>query len=164
MEAVAEKYAADSPEIAAYRKAIKSGRAGSYEFVALVGLPSQNPMDISRRVAKGLSFTAFERFQRNSGLSLRDLAEVVEISPTTLHRRKRERRLDPQESDRLLRVSRIFGRALELLEGDADAAREWLAAPQSALAGRRPLELVGTDVGAREIEALVDRLEQGVLT
>jgi putative toxin-antitoxin system antitoxin component (TIGR02293 family) len=155
---------AESPEIDEYREDILAGRAGPYRFVGLVGLHSQDPLDISKRVAKGLSFAALERFQRNSGLSLSDLAEAVAISLSTLHRRKKEHRLEPQESDRLLRASRIFGRALELFEGDVAAARRWLAAPQGALGGQRPLALARTDVGAREIEALVDRLEHGVLT
>ena len=61
-------------------------------------------------------------------------------------------------------MSRIFGRALELFEGDAEAARQWLATPQGALGGERPMVLAKTDLGAREVEALVERLEHGVLT
>ena len=165
MQALADRRpATTSAEIHEYREAIKAGRTGPYGWVSLVGLRTQDPLEISQRVAKGLSFAAFERFQRNSGLSLRDLAEAVVIAPSTLHRRRQERRLEPQESDRLLRLSRVFGRALELCEGEVDAARQWLGAPQRALAGQRPLVLAMTDVGAREVEALVDRLEQGVLT
>jgi putative toxin-antitoxin system antitoxin component (TIGR02293 family) len=154
----------ESPEIDAYRKEIHSGRASAYRFVLLVGLPTRDPMDISKRIAKGLAFTAFEYFQRTSGLPRKELAELVEIAPSTLHRRKKERRLDPQESDRLLRASRVFGHALELFEGDAAAARHWLSTPQRGLGGQRPLALARTDIGAREVESLVDRLEQGVLT
>jgi uncharacterized protein (DUF2384 family) len=43
------------------------------------------------------------------------------------------------------------------------AAREWISAPQKALGGQRPIALARTDLGAREVEALVDRLEQGVI-
>lgn len=154
----------ESPEIDEYRREIKSGRASSYRFVLLVGLPTRDPMEISKRVSKGLAFSAFERFQRTTGLPLKELTELIEIAPTTLHRRKKDRRLDPQESDRLLRASRIFGRALELFEGDAVAARHWLSTPQRGLGGQRPLTLARTDVGAREVESLVDRIEQGVVT
>ncbi len=158
------KHTGKSPELEAYRKAITAGRAGSYWFVALVGLRSQDPLDILKRVEKGLAFSALEHFQRNSGLSTNDLAEAVVIKLRTLHRRKEQGRLEPEESDRLLRVSRVFGRALELFEGNAEAARQWLATEQTALGGERPMVLAKTDVGAREVEALVDRLEHGVLT
>ena len=64
------------------------------------------------------------------------------ITLRTLHRRKEQGRLEPEESDRLLRLSRVFGRALELFEGDAPAAREWLARPhKTALGGERPMNL-----------------------
>lgn len=88
------------------------------------------------------------------------LAELAQIPPRTLARRKEEGRLDPDESDRLLRASRVFGRALALFEGDVDAARTWLSAEQPALGGMAPLELATTDVGAREVENLIGRLER----
>ncbi|MBI4470577.1 MAG: DUF2384 domain-containing protein [Acidobacteria bacterium] len=145
-------------------KAYKAGRIRSYRYVSLVGLRSQDPINIAKQVSKGLAFQALEHFQRISGLSTSELAEVVVIKMRTLHRRKAQGRLEPDESDRLLRVSRIFGKALELFEGNADAARQWLFAPQTALGGERPMTLAKTDLGAREIEFLIDRLEHGVLT
>jgi putative toxin-antitoxin system antitoxin component (TIGR02293 family) len=131
--------------------------------VALIGLRPQDPIKIVKRVEKGLSFDVFERFQRNTGLSTHELSGVVVITSRTLHRRKEKGRLDPEESDRLLRASRIFGKALELFEGDTEAARQWLLTPQAALGGERPITLAKTDLGAREVEALAERLEHGVL-
>ena len=71
-------------------------------------------------------------------------------------------RLQPEESDRLLRASRVFGRALELFEGDPEAARRWLDTPQAAIGGARPFDTIRTDIGAREVEFVIDRLEQGL--
>lgn len=69
-----------------------------------------------------------------------------------------------EESDRLVRASRIFGRALSLCEGDRDAAKHWLSEPQKALGGTVPLILARTEVGALEVERLIGRLEHGVFT
>jgi len=154
---LAETPSSEPAQIEAYREAIKGGRADAYWYVALVGLRPQNPITIFKRVEKGLAFQAFVRLQRNTGLSAGDLADAVAIKPRTLHRRKQQGRLDPEESVRLLPVSRIF-------EGDAEAARQWLATPQGGLRGERPMVLARTDLGAREVEALVERLEHGVLT
>jgi putative toxin-antitoxin system antitoxin component (TIGR02293 family) len=137
---------------------------GAYWFVSLIGLRSRDPIDIFKHVEKGLAFTALERFQRSSGISTADLADAVVITVRTLHRRREQGRLEPDESDRLLRVSRVFGKALDLFEGQTQAARRWLFTPQRALGGKEPIVLAKTDVGAREVEALVDRLEHGVLT
>jgi len=156
--------AAHSPDIEAFRKIIKAGRVGSYSYMSLLGLRSQDPIRIVKRLEKGLDFQALERFQKNTGLSTSELAEVVVITMRTLHRRKEQGRLEPEESDRLMRVSRIFGKALELFEGDSEAARQWISTRQSALRGERPIVLTKTDLGAREVEALINRLEHGVLT
>ncbi len=92
------------------------------------------------------------------------LGELVQIAPRTLSRRKEEGRLQPDESDRLLRVSRLVGRALELFEGDLETARKWLSTPLRSLRGKAPLELVKTEVGAQEVEALIGRLEHGIIS
>jgi putative toxin-antitoxin system antitoxin component (TIGR02293 family) len=100
----------------------------------------------------------------NVGLSREALADLVQIKPRTLDRRKEGGRLRPEESDRLLRAARVFGGTIALFEGDADAARTWLSSPQRALGGAVPLEMARTEVGAREVESLVGRLEHGVFS
>lgn len=154
----------EPPDVKAYREAIEAGQPGAYRYMRLLGIRQKDPLLIVKRVEQGLAFQSLERFQRNTRLSMTELAEAVAMPARTLHRRKVQGRLEPDESDRLVRFSRIFGRALELFEGDLEAARRWLATPIDALGGKRPMELAKTDVGAREVEALIVRLEQGVLT
>jgi len=117
-----------------------------------------------RRVQEGLSFGALERFRQNIELSTHDLAELVQISRRTLTRRRVAGRLQPDESDRLVRVSRVFSEVIELFEGDVTAARSWLARPQPALDGETPLDMLKTDVGTREVEGLIGRIEHGVFS
>jgi len=95
-------------------------------------------------------------------LSAKAIAELIQIPTRTLTRRKSEGKLAPEESDRLVRASRIFGRAMELFEGDSRAARGWLTSAQPALGGLVPLEIARTDVGASEVESLIGRLEYGI--
>ena len=149
-------------DIEAYREKIRSGRPGTYYYVKLLGLNTDDPLELVDRVQKGLSFGALERFQKNTALSTKDLADVVQITLRTIIRRKEQGRLQPEESDRLLRASRVFGKALELFEGDAEAARRWLSTPQRALCGSRPIAVARVDVGAREVENLIGRLEHGI--
>jgi putative toxin-antitoxin system antitoxin component (TIGR02293 family) len=49
-----------------------------------------------------------------------------------------------------------------LFEGDANAARQWLTAPQPALGGSTPGDYAATELGAREVENLIGRLEHGI--
>jgi putative toxin-antitoxin system antitoxin component (TIGR02293 family) len=130
--------------------------------VILLGLETFDPLDLLRAVKKGLSYRTFERFRRNTSLSFERVTNLIDVPRRTMTRRKREGRLLPDESDRLLRAARLFGKTLELFEGDRDAATEWLTTPQPALGGTIPLDLARTEVGAQEVERLVGRLEHGV--
>ena len=138
--------------------------SGQHEYVSLLGLKSFDSATLMKRVEEGVSFAAFERLKRNLKVSSRELADVVLITQRTLARRKRAGRLDPDESDRLVRVSRVFGRAIELFEGDVESARSWLMSPIIALGGGVPFAMLRTEVGAREVEGVITRLEHGVFS
>ena len=134
----------------------------SFRYVALLGIKANSTLDILKRMEAGFSFRSFEKFQRTVALPLGELARLIQVKPRTLTRRKAEGRFQPDESDRLLRASRLFQMAVDLFEGDIAAARIWVASSKKALGGKTPLEFARTEVGAREVENLIGRLEYGV--
>jgi len=150
------------PDLAAMWMRVRSGHREGHYYAVLVGLKRYDTRHVIAQIQRGFAFSAFERFQKNSALSQQLLADVVKIPERTLARRKVAGRLDPEESDRLLRTSRIFARAVELFEGDAKAAVSWLVSPSKALGGESPLQFAKTDVGASEVEHLIGRLEHGI--
>jgi len=164
LQRVRQKADIEGPDVEQYWKAAKSGHPKSPLYVSLLGLRDADPIAILRNVKRGLKFEALERFQKNSRFTTAEIADLVAIKMRTLQRRKEDGRLEPDESDRLVRLSRVFAKALELFEGDADAARGWFHTPAKALGGEQPIALAGTDLGSREVEALIDRIELGVLT
>lgn len=153
-----------SADIAELWKRVRTGRHLGHFYVALFGLRRYDSVHIVALIQRGLSYSAFERFQRNTELPYHLLAHFVAIPERTLARRKEAGRLEPDESDRLVRTSRVFARAIELFEGNADGARQWLTSPLRALGGNSPLEFAMTDIGAIEVENLVGRLEHGIPT
>ncbi len=156
--------AAKPTDLAAYRRALGARTGGAHSYVTLLGLKTFDTESLLEHVNAGFAYSTLERFRRNVHLTAAELAELVQISSRTLVRRREEGRLSAEESDRLLRASRVFGRVLALFEGDADAARAWLATPAPTLGGRTPLEAARTEVGAREVENLAGRLEHGVFS
>jgi putative toxin-antitoxin system antitoxin component (TIGR02293 family) len=147
-----------------FRHYLRRGAPGPHTYVILLGLETFDPAALFRALEKGLSYRTFERFRRNTSLPFEVVIHLIDVPRRTMTRRKREGRFLPDESDRLLRASRLFGKTLQLFEGDRDAATEWLTTAQPALGGSVPLDLARTEVGAREVERLVDRLEQGVFS
>lgn len=154
----------ESSDIAAYLVFAREHRGGGHAHVVLLGLKTFDTIKLLDQVKRGLSYRALERFQKNADLSMEELAALVQIKPRTLARRREEGRLTPEESDHLIRAARVFAKALELFEGDAAAVRVWLATPAKALGGRSPLEVAESEVGAREVENLIGRLEHGVFS
>jgi putative toxin-antitoxin system antitoxin component (TIGR02293 family) len=113
-------------------------------------------------VEDGLPYEALERLRAILDLPASRVADLLRIPLRTLARRKEANHLQPDESDRLLRLARLVGLALDLFDGDEGGARSWLTSGNVALGGRTPLALATTDVGAREIERLIGRLEHGI--
>lgn len=153
-----------SPDILELLTHLRSGRREGHFYVALFGLRNYDPLSVVDHIHRGLSYAAFERFQRNTDLPFRVLAQVAEIPERTLARRKETGRFEPDETDRLVRTSRIVARAIELFEGSAENAQRWLTNPVAALGGRTPIEFASTDVGAIEVESLIGRLAHGIPT
>lgn len=114
-----------------------------------------------RAIERGLPVARLERFRKRHGLTQEELVTVLGSGRATFHRRKSEARLTPAESERYLRLERIWPMAVELFGGD-EAAVEWLRRPLAGLGGRTPLEALRTDVGAGEVEARLGRALEGV--
>lgn len=113
------------------------------------------------RVRQGLPYAALEAVAERLALDRREVSETLDLPERTLARRKSERRLQPAESDRLVRLARVAARATEVL-GDAERASRWLHRPNRALGGVVPLTLLDTDVGVQQVEQILGRIEYGV--
>jgi len=114
-------------------------------------------------VQAGLPFAEVEALRVGLDLPLDKLATKLGLSKATLHRRKLEGRLTPAESDRVMRYARLLGRAAEVLGGE-EAGREWLQSGQFALGMAVPLDYAESEAGAREVEALLGRIDYGEYT
>jgi len=147
-----------------FRKSMRTGMPGANSHVMLLGLKTVDAPSLVRLVQGGLPYESFEQLVANTALPNNEMLRLVSIPQRTLTRRKQEGRFHQDESDRLVRISRIFARALELFEGHRDSAMHWLSQPQKALAEGIPMAMARTEVGALEVERLIGRLEHGVFT
>jgi putative toxin-antitoxin system antitoxin component (TIGR02293 family) len=112
-------------------------------------------------VQHGVPRAAFDQLRADLGVSNEEMADVLGIPTRTLARRTERFKAD--ESERLLRVGSVWAKALDVLEENA-AARRWMTQPKRALGGLTPLRCCDTEIGAREVEALLGRIEHGVFS
>ncbi len=124
--------------------------------------PSYNTAKLVDMLQQGLPVSELEELQDSLDIPMEQLLTVLGISKSTLHRRRKTaQRLDTPESDRVLRFARLLRRAVEVMESH-EAARQWLKTPQIGLGGSVPLDYAQTEVGAREVEDLLGRIEYSV--
>ncbi len=114
--------------------------------------------NIVTRVKEGLAARAFDLLCEAYEVPKERMCRVVQIPVRTLARRTV---FKPGESERIVRLGRLFERAAEVLGSEA-GAREWFSAARPALGGATPLDYADTEPGAREVEDLLGRLEHGV--
>ena len=113
------------------------------------------------RVRAGLPYAAIEALATRFSIPHEAVCRLLHIPPRTLARRKKEGRLRADESDRLLRLGRVAARTEEVL-GTAEKAASWLKKPNRALGGAVPLAQLDTDIGARQVEEILGRIEHGL--
>jgi putative toxin-antitoxin system antitoxin component (TIGR02293 family) len=131
-------------------------------YLAALGLKPRNLITLHKEIERGFSSTVLRRIQHYYSFTFEELADALHVSPRTLERRKKEGRLDALESDRVLRFVRVYSKAVDLYEGNDEAALAWLKRKNRALGGVPPVDLIKTETGALQVEHLIGRLEYGV--
>jgi putative toxin-antitoxin system antitoxin component (TIGR02293 family) len=126
----------------------------------VLGRAVSNDDDMRQAIREGFPPRVVEQVMKASGLTLKELAGALDLSPRSLQRRRSSGRLARYESDRLYRLARIVALASEFL-GDHEKAIHWLKRPNRALGGIPPLAALDTELGARQVENILGRIAYG---
>lgn len=98
----------------------------------------------------------------SKGLTRNDIRQI--IPDRTLERRVASgENLKLEEADGLARLLRIATMARRVFQDDV-LADEWLRSPNPALDDLIPIQMARTDMGGREVEAVLGRIEHGVFS
>jgi putative toxin-antitoxin system antitoxin component (TIGR02293 family) len=121
----------------------------------------ESDFDLVEAIQGGLPVGALDAVIREGLFSAAEIHDLVLPRRTLTHRRQKGQRLTVEESDRLTRAVRLAARAEEAI-GNAEKSARWLRKPNRSLLGRRPLDLLESDVGARMVEQVLGRIEYGL--
>ncbi len=126
-----------------------------------IGLQAENVNELIGALKQGIPADSFDKLRDRLNVSDNLLSKIVQIPKRTLTRRRRDGRLRTDESERVLRVARVYDKALEVFE-DEGAVESWLKNPARGLGYKSPLEYADTELGAQEVINLLGRIEHGV--
>jgi putative toxin-antitoxin system antitoxin component (TIGR02293 family) len=126
-------------------------------------LDLQADLALAKAVERGLPTGAIDAAVKAGLLEQQDIQKHVVTKRTLQRRRDEDQPLNAEESDRLARLIRMIARA-EVALGHPTKAESWLREPNRALQGKRPMDLLGSDVGARAVEKVLGRIEHGIFS
>jgi len=128
----------------------------------VVGKSVRSPEDLAERVRKGLPFAALLAVMEQYGISRDVLCTILHLSARNFLRRKEQKRLAPDESDRLYRLARVIAHANRVFEDPGESA-DWIHAPNASLGKQQPLTLLDTDIGVQQVDQVLGRIEHGIV-
>ena len=103
-----------------------------------------------------------EQLQEFSQLSADELADIIGISRSKYYRLIKEAQLGIESIDSLSTFLKLWNKGVIAFDGNDANFREWLHSNNHSLGGIRPIELLKTETGRREIERAIDRIEYSV--
>jgi putative toxin-antitoxin system antitoxin component (TIGR02293 family) len=103
--------------------------------------------------------SALAELTRQEALPPDDIDRLIIPRRTLAHRKAKAQPLNRVESERAVRVASLKAPAEETF---ANKAQRWLRRPTAPLGGKRPLDLLDSEPGARVVEQLLYRIGHGI--
>jgi len=129
---------------------------------SVLGKGINHPADLAALVRQGLPARSIACLAGRLEVANSSLAKTLGIPQRTLTRRLNEHaRLTAAESDRTVRLARVYAHAVDMI-GDPQKAVGWLQTPNQALGGAIPMDLLDTDPGTRDVEDTLGRIAYGI--
>lgn len=132
-------------------------------FFEVTGIPQRGRVLLTE-INKGFSYSKLELVSKSSGFSTPEVSSIIGLTKNTRSRRKKVNKLSSDESDKLYRFTEVFQAALDLFEGDSEAAHAWMKSPVVGLGEEAPVSLLRTSAGSEMVLDLIGRLEHGVFS
>jgi putative toxin-antitoxin system antitoxin component (TIGR02293 family) len=114
------------------------------------------------RIRRGLSGEMVTALSRKMGVSRKNLAVWLHVTPRSLQRyAASDATLSPEISDRVAQLIRVYCRCNEVFKDEAKVS-DWLKTPNYALGNVSPMSLFDTTPGIEMVLDALGRIEHGV--
>lgn len=144
-------------------------RGGLAHAIALLGLTfpdssldAPTDFDIVTLIRSGLTKKALDRMLHAYDITTLDMARILHISDRTMRRYETESVLDPEQSERLIELAKLFAHGISVF-GSNERFRKWLHCEVYSLGGERPIDLLDTSIGIGLVDDVLGRIEFGIV-
>jgi putative toxin-antitoxin system antitoxin component (TIGR02293 family) len=127
----------------------------------VLGRRVRSVLDLAEAVEEGLPKAALRNTAARVHPDAAGRRELIyRIVPEATYKRRRER-LSPAESERTERLARVIASA-EYVWDDAGDTHRFLTSPHPQLGSRTPLGAALTELGARQVEQILEKILFGL--
>jgi putative toxin-antitoxin system antitoxin component (TIGR02293 family) len=126
---------------------------------AVLGEEVTSEADLARLVHRRIPLRALTYVKRG-GFSELEIGRFVIPARTQRHRKAKKQPLTVDESDRVVRLTRIQALTEDVF-GDTEKANRWLRENLAILDGKSPLEVARTESGTRVVEQILAKIDWG---
>lgn len=124
-------------------------------------LSAMTPFEKMQIIKEGVSKRYLELFKRAASLDYYSLADALSVTRATLINKKGSEKFNDQVSERIVSLADLYSFGYEIFE-DHEHFNNWMFAPNQALGGRVPFDLIDNHYGREEIRNIIGRIAYGV--
>lgn len=128
----------------------------------LVKHPIRHELDLMAVVQAGLPIESLTHLQTKFGFTNKTMSHFLAISESTYQRRiKAKDKLTKDETEKAIALSEVYERGIEVFESQEDFDR-WLHAPITSLQRQRPIDLLDTMLGRKQVMRVLNAILHGI--
>ncbi|MGZ8559760.1 MAG: type II RES/Xre toxin-antitoxin system antitoxin [Chitinophagaceae bacterium] len=149
--------------VAPYGVSIPAARA-----IAFMGSPGKksffpvrNESDFIDMIRKGIPKKSIDNLVEKTGIPVNEMAVLMRLSDRTLRRYDPQTLLNPEQSERVVEISRLYSRGEDVF-GNLDNFKEWMNSSVMALGNIKPKTLLDTSLGIDILMNELGRIEHGI--
>lgn len=135
---------------------------GNYLGIAGGSLFGSNQQERQLKLIRGgLTRGSLDVLMEKTGLTIYELADILEMTDRTLRRYEANEILNRRLSERALEIAQVYSRGEEVF-GDTASFHQWMQTEVPALGHRLPKSFLDTSLGIQMLMDELGRIEHGV--
>ncbi len=130
----------------------------------LIKRPVRHEFDLIELAKEGLPMESVTFLQNNFGFTNKEMSHILSISESTYQRRIRAKAtLTQDETEKAISLSEVYEKGIEVFENKEDL-EYWLNTRIPALQEKRPIDLLGTMIGRKQVMNVLNALLHGIFS
>ncbi len=124
--------------------------------------PVRHEFDLIDVIEKGLPIEALTYFQNTIGFTNKAMSHILAMSESTYQRRvKAKTNLTKEETEKVIALTEVYEKGIEVFENQADLD-EWLNDKIPSLQNRKPIDLLDSMMGRKQVMTVLNAILHGV--